>query len=152
MNKQYKAIADFLFTDPSPKLQVFSNSMQPLLSAGQQITILPLRQPLTCGKCYIFIYKGKLLIHRLIKVMNNKAVFIADSAQKKEAVPIDAVIAEPAFKQRWIIILIISWLNRLFYTLIKIFPDSAKLRVKIVRGIIKCERALNERGIPKTGN
>jgi RNase P subunit RPR2 len=145
MNKQYKAIADFLFADPVPTLQVYSNSMQPLLAAGQQIKILPLRKPLTCGKCYIFIYKGKLLIHRLMKVINDTAVFIADSAQKKEEVPIDAVIAEPALKQRRMIISVIGLLNQVSYTLIKVFPGFAKVRIKIVRGIFKCERALYER-------
>jgi len=152
MNKQNKAIADFLFADSMPTLQVYSNSMQPLLSAGQQIAILPLQNPLMCGKCYIFIYKGKLFIHRLIKVINNKAVFIADSAQKREIVPIDAVIAEPIFKQRWLVVFVICILNLLFDTLIKVFPGFAILRVKIVRGIIKCERALYERGISKAGN
>ncbi len=147
MNNKYKAITDFLFTTPMPTLKICSNSMQPLLTEGQQISILPLRRPLTCGKCYIFVYKGKLFVHRLIRTMNSKAVFIADSAQKNEVVPIDAIIAEPVLYQKRISIFIVRMLNYFFYFFIKKFPFLARLRVKTVRGIIKCERALYERGI-----
>lgn len=123
------------------------NSMQPLLSSGQRVRVLPLQQPVTPGKCYIFVNGRALRIHRLLKISSNNAVFIGDTSQKLDRVSLDAIIAELDYKQNIFVIFILRYINLLFEKAITLFPQCSKLRIKVIHCIIRCERFFYERKI-----
>ncbi len=143
----YKAITTFLFDNKEPVLHVCSDSMYPAFSCGQKVKVIPLRQPLECGKCYIFIHKGKLNIHRLLSVKNDCSVFIGDRSRRKEHVPISAIIAEPEYDQNIVTTFILRYINLFFCRIIPAFPQCALVRVKVIRNITKLEKFFYERKI-----
>ncbi len=142
----HKAIAAFLFST-SRDLRVSGNSMQPLLSDGQAIKVSPLQQPITPGKCYVFICNGALHIHRLVKIRKENFFFIGDTSQKIDRVPLGAIIAEPDSKQHLFTILILRYINLFFEKVITVYPKCKKLRKTTIRCIIRWERFYYERKI-----
>lgn len=147
MAKIHKAIAGFFFSNNVKNIHVCGNSMQPLLSNGQAVKVLPLQLPVIPGKCYIFICNGVLRIHRLLKIKKGKVIFIGDTSQKLDSVPFDAIIAELDSKQNIFVILVLRYINLFFNKAITIYPKCTKLRVKVIRCIVRCERFFYERKV-----
>ena len=147
MVKTNQAIADFIFHNNTQGIHVNGDSMQPLLSNGQAVKITPIKQPVRPGKCYVFIRKGVLCVHRLKKIRKEKFFFIGDTSQKTDHVSIDAIVAELDSKQNMYTIQIIRFVNLFFDIAVRIYPKCKILRVKMIHSIIKCERFLYERKI-----
>ena len=147
MNKFNNAISDFLLHKTTQALKVCGNSMQPFLVNGQEASIVSLQSPLKCGKCYIYIYRNALYVHRLVKSKNNTLFFIGDGAQKLEEIPADAVVAELNYKQDAFFIFVLRYINMIFVKISSVFPQFFRLRRKVVSAVIKIERLLYERGI-----
>lgn len=147
MNNYYQAVSSFLFEHTPAVVMISSNSMYPFVSEGQQVTIIPLVKPLLHGKCYAYIKNGTITLHRLLAINENSALFIGDSSQKIDDVPLCAVIAEALVVQHDFFRALIHITNSIFCKTARFYPVFKRWRVMVIRAIIKCERLLYERKI-----
>jgi hypothetical protein len=134
----------FFFKDKSRQCRIYGNSMEPFLSFGESVEIVPLAGPLKKGHCYAFINGNNLAVHRFIKMAGNKsALFAGDNCLFFDRVPVSDIIGELFSCQNHCILFIISFTNILSCVFTKIFNEIVilkKLRRRIVRLIIEFEK------------
>ena len=147
---KYRVVKSFLLKNSVNNLLVKGNSMYPLFTDGERVKIIPLKNSLIPGRCYIFVCNNSLLIHRLLMIKRDSVYFIGDNSQKIDIVSKEAVIAEPESNQNYLVILLLRYINMFFISAIKISSWSSQLRVKIIYLIDSLERFFYERKIHKT--
>jgi len=70
------------------------NSMKPLINGGSDsIELAPVTGELRRGEVYLFVYQGRCVIHRLMKICGDKLMFRGDNCRNSEVVSRDAVRA-----------------------------------------------------------
>ena len=125
--------------------------MWPFLLHGQKVRIARIHKPIEKGKCYLFIHDNSILIHRLLKVLNGRAVFAGDYSEEIEEIPLEAVIGELKRNQNKIIICILNLINHIFICMLPACAGKIRIRNIILSTFIKFENRLNERKVRKTG-
>ena len=121
-------------------MPVKGNSMWPLLKDGQNVKVSAIKKPLKRGKCYLFVYKNQLYMHRLLKVSNSQACFIGDYSEKTEEVPLDAIIGELENKQSWIALFIVNVINSIYINTDPGIFKRMRIRNKVFSILSKLER------------
>lgn len=148
MTTHYSAIKSLLFANgPTVSMPVASNSMWPLLSQGQKVNVRLIKGPLKNGKCYLFIYKNTLCVHRLLKVKNGQAFFIGDNAERSEKVSSEAVIGELERYQSKMTVFILNLLNQIFFIIFSRIIAEIRIRNKIFAAITRLEKKVYERKV-----
>jgi len=151
MNKipHYKIAKEFLFENNDHA--IVGSSMNPMLKNGQKIEIAPVNCPLVIGHVYIFSLEGKLIMHRLIDIHGETAIFMGDFSFAIEKVPVNQVIGALRCQYHAFSLLLINAINRVCYK---------ACRLKRLHGIVQSFRITvintfsgvfeNERKICKT--
>jgi hypothetical protein len=136
-----EAIKAFFFENKTRQCIVYGHSMEPFLSFGESIEIMPYAGLLKKGHCYAFITGTTITIHRFIKNLNNEyALFAGDSSLLCDCVPLANVIGELSPCQNNCALSIIGITNNVFCTLMQGFNKSTlvrRLRRCIIRSMAK---------------
>ncbi len=118
--------------------------MEPFLSFGEQVTIVPWGGKLKKGHCYAFITGSKLTIHRFIAMTGKKqALFAGDNCLFLDIVAISDVIGEYSSCQSRGFLIIINLINCLFFVFMMRSGKTLrfhKTRRRIIRFIIRFAR------------
>jgi hypothetical protein len=142
-----EAVRTFFFENKSKQCLVYGNSMEPYLSYGQEVEIVPCTGPLEKGHCYAFITESTLTIHRFVKMAGKDSAFFAgDNCLFFDRVALSDVVGELSPCQDRGILSIINTINNLFCVLVQWFREILalnRMRRRIVRTIIGFEK---ERG------
>jgi hypothetical protein len=146
MDGAYSVIKEVLFEQGAAFLPVSGSSMS-LGLAGKRVKIVKVRPPFRKGKIYIFVFKNRLYIHRLIGVSGKRARFLGDRSDEFEKVPLDAVIGELARQQSAVIRKIIHGINFCFIRYGRTIPGCSFFREKTVALISFLGEPLHEREI-----
>ena len=104
-----EVIREFLLA--STELRANGNSMLPSVRHGQILTLCPVGAEFFIGHIYIFIYDGRLLMHRLVAVQGNEAIFMGDHSSGMERVHQSAIIAKFDANYRFLPLSLINFLN-----------------------------------------
>jgi signal peptidase I len=97
--------------------RVAGGSMRPTVHHGQKIALSPLSTNFIIGHIYIFIYNGRLLMHRLIAMQGQCAYFMGDHSFVVEKIPVTAVVAEYETNNHFPLLPIINFINTLCFLL-----------------------------------
>ena len=87
-------LRESFFAQKPARVRVEGYSMYPFLRPGQLVGVKPVENSLSCGKCYVFLRSNDLVIHRLLFVSGEKAVFFGDNNRYFEVTDKKLVIAE----------------------------------------------------------
>jgi hypothetical protein len=87
--------------------------MRPSLDHDQTVMLLPVDKALVVGHIYVFLYFGKLLMHRLVAVRKHRAIFMGDHSTRMEEVDRSAIVAALECKYTRVALPLINLLNRL---------------------------------------
>jgi hypothetical protein len=111
--------------------------MEPFLSFGESVEIMPHTEPLKKGNCYAFITGNTLTIHRFIKTLsNNYVLFAGDSSLFYDRVPLVNIVGELSPCPNRYALFIIRMVNSMFCTLTQVFEEAIVIRI-LRRGIIR---------------
>jgi hypothetical protein len=147
------AVRTFFFETRSRQCLVYGNSMEPFLSFGQTVEIVPCTGPLDKGHCYAFITENTLTIHRFVKMAGNESAFFAgDNCLFFDQVALSDVVGELSPCQNRGILSIIGTINSLFCILMQCFreiPLLNRLRRRIIRLILGFEKKRGRRNEKK---
>ena len=119
---------------------VKGNSMWPLLKDGQRASISAIKMPLKRGKCYLFVNKNLLYMHRLFRMSDNKASFIGDYSEKIEEVPVEAIIGELEHKQNRITLFILNLINSIYINTVPGVFRRMRIRNRVFSMLSKLEK------------
>lgn len=123
------AIKMFFFENKTRKCTIFGYSMEPFLSFGRSVEIVPHTGRLKRGHCYAFITGSTLTIHRFIKNLNNDyALFAGDSSLVCDRVPLPNIVGELSSCQNRYALFIINTINRIFCTFMHVFNHAILIR------------------------
>ena len=136
----YSLIKPVIFNNNEGYLTVHGNSMWPLLKDGQRVRVSIVKKPLKKSKCYLFIYKNSLYIHRLFEIQNDRVLFIGDYSEKIEEVSKEAIVGELKLDQNRLILFVLSVLNDIFIKIAPGFLKGLRIRKKIFSIISKLEK------------
>ena len=138
-------IKAFFFENKTRQCTVFGHSMEPFLSLGESIEIVPCAAPLKKARCYAFITGNTLTIHRFVKNYNNGyALFAGDSSLFCDLVPLQNIVGELFPCQRGPTSFIIGLVNYIFSVVMQVFSENIAIR-RLRRRIIKCLKSGQER-------
>lgn len=134
----------FFFENKIKECFIYGNSMEPFLSYGEKVKIIPYNGQLKKGHCYAFISKNNLAMHRFIKMEGNKkALFVGDNCLFFDHINISDVIGELFSYQNQSVLCLLSLINIFFFVFINIFSNFTVLnnfRRIVVRNIIKFDQ------------
>ncbi|MBD3345623.1 MAG: hypothetical protein GF401_11225 [Chitinivibrionales bacterium] len=128
-----KALNCFFFDKGNKEFVVRGGSMAPLLRDRQKIIVAPLSSPLKHGWCYVFRAGEKLIIHRLVRVKNDRALFVGDHSPKVHDIPVSDIIGRPLIKEKSMTRLIIHAINCIFLQRLGFIPKSFVVRTKLIQ-------------------
>ena len=142
-----EAVRMFFFENKSKQCLVYGNSMEPFLSYGQEVEIVPCTGPLEKGHCYAFITESTLTIHRFVKMAGNDSAFFAgDNCLFLDRVALSDVVGELSPCQDRGILSIISTINSLFCVLMQqctkilVLQRMRRKILKLIVGFYKKKR------------
>jgi hypothetical protein len=136
-----KYIANFtsavLFENGPVEMNIAGNSMWPYYTDGQVVKIYPKKQyNLYPGKCYVFLKKDILIIHRLICTFQSIALFAGDASNSIERVELDHIIGIPEKNSPAVSDPMIALINYMFLPFKK-FKFIFNFRKYIIQSLIK---------------
>lgn len=103
---------------------VYGHSMEPFLTYGENVTIVPCGSRLKKAHCYAYISGNSLMIHRFIRRQGTgTALFAGDNSHFLDRVPMSSVVGELSACQNPGILFIIQCINDIFSTLMILFHD-----------------------------
>ncbi len=129
MNNLKKHIKDGIIDE----LRVEGNSMYPTIKNNQNIKILPKENELVPGKLYIFNYRSKIIIHRLLKKQNNNCIFIGDNTSNIHHIKNDEILGMAKIQENRYFVLSVMLLNSFFYNKRTDSFIMNRIRTKIIR-------------------
>jgi hypothetical protein len=106
-------VKQFLFEQE--RCNVIGNSMHPMLHSGQTVNILPHERALIIGHIYVFLDYGKLLMHRLVAIRKQAAVFMGDHSISIEKVDQSAIVAKLECHYNRRLVTLINFINTTCY-------------------------------------
>jgi len=119
------AIKAFFFENETRDCIVDGHSMEPFLSMGEKVKIVPVTGSLKKGHCYAFITGNTLTIHRFIKNFgSDSALFIGDSNFICDRVPVSNIVGELSPCQSIGALIIIRTINSAFCTFVDVFDKA----------------------------
>jgi hypothetical protein len=124
-----EAIGQFFFSENPISVRVFGSSMLPVVNDGSRVDVIPCPQSLRSGQCYVFLFNGSLLLHRLVFATRRTAFFIGDNTGRLERVVRQDIIGEAMFEYPAFRLLMVNIAN-LVYCIFKKFrrpPRNAML-------------------------
>jgi hypothetical protein len=133
------------FIEKRQGLKIRGNSMLPFFKKDQIIYILPVKI-LFPGKCYLFRYKNKNVLHRLVKVNKNQNCwFIGDNSNHFENVEDKFVIGAVQCKQVFLLKYFFVHLINILTLIVTEFCGNRynviwKLRLILVKFLLKDEK------------
>jgi len=144
-----EAVMRFFFENGTKECMVYGHSMDPFLTYGENVTIVPNGAGLKKAHCYAFISGNTLSIHRFIRCHDqHTALFAGDNCLLMDLVPLPNVVGELSACQNQWILFIIRWINSLFSTAMMLFPDVLALH-RIRRFIIRSlHNSMEKRTMP----
>ena len=99
MNGQSCAAVRLLLLDGGgASMRVTGASMGPLYPEGGSVGVRPFHGRPVPGRCYIFIDRDALFLHRCLSVQADTALFIGDRCNAAQRVDRCCVIGEPAVR------------------------------------------------------
>ena len=114
---------------------VAGTSMRPFLNHGQKVIISHHTTKLIPGHLYVFIYRHRLVMHRLVALQGQFAFFMGDHSRNLEKVPFSAIVAKYEGSYQYFRLAIINLLNRWCYALENkqaAFMLAQNIRIKCV--------------------
>jgi hypothetical protein len=84
----------FVFENGAAQLRISGRSMFPFFKEGQNVLVTPLDRSLRAGRIYAYIKNNTMVGHRLVRVKNDRAVFLGDGNNRSETVDINSIIGE----------------------------------------------------------
>jgi hypothetical protein len=137
----YSFIKPLIFAEKNERyFSVKGNSMWPLLKDGQRVKITAIRKPFKRGKCYLFVNKNVLYIHRLLRIYDKKAFLIGDYSEKIEEVPLEAIIGEFEYNQNGVTLFILNLLNWIYINTVPGIFRRMRLRNRVFSMLSKLEK------------
>lgn len=137
------AVRTFFFENNKKECLVYGNSMEPFLSFGDMVEIVPFTGSLIKGHCYAFINGNKMSLHRYINMTRDgSALFAGDNCLSLDHIALNDIIGEFSSCQYGCTLLIINFINSLFCGLLSFFVNILifqKLRRQILSSIIGFE-------------
>ena len=130
-------IQEFLFE--KKEHIVSGSSMQPLLCHGQKVLLSPCKDKLNIGHIYVFLFNGKLLMHRLITLKQNMAVFMGDYSFRVEKIHRKAIVAKLEYNHCFSLLALIRFINIVCYSIgrcKKFFWVAQKIRITCIALIL----------------
>jgi len=114
--------------------------MWPLIKDGQRVKISAIRKPFKKGKCYLFVNKNVLYIHRLLRISDKKAFLLGDYSEKIEVVPHEAIIGELEYSQNRIILFILNLINSIYINTVPGIFRGMRIRNRVFSMFAKLEK------------
>lgn len=127
-----RAARILLFDENNKHVPIQGNSMSPLLRHNQKVRIVPFDGLLKRGHCYVFIYNGSLVVHRLVGAAKSVAIFMGDKSCSREEVSVDHVLGEVAVQQNALSILLINTITAFLVDVLEFMPFNLRLRKYLV--------------------
>jgi Peptidase S24-like len=101
-------------------LTVKGDSMTPYLLHGQEISVSPYGKLLVPGRCYLFYYQGKHVLHRLVFYTRRQAFFLSDNGVWVEKVAREMIFAKLDRAGDVLVVNLIAATNLIYCVLVKL--------------------------------
>ncbi len=131
------ALKEFYSETQNNSIKIKGRSMEPALKNDESAQVCQASDPLLKpGRCFLFRFKGKLFIHRMVRLFEHYSIFMGDNSIYCEIVPRSQIIGivRPNKALYWKE-LYISFINFVFYPMLIIHKRSLrikKIRVKLI--------------------
>lgn len=130
-----QAVRELLVPPEGVTMAVQGESMFPTLIPGQWVRVVPVRFPLTVGRCYVYILDKALLIHRLIRANASSCLFIGDNAMGPQTVNASNVVGALEKEKRGGFANAARMMNCILPASEHIVPGAWRIRIVALRAL-----------------
>jgi hypothetical protein len=126
------ALRALLMPEGAATFTVEGGSMSPFLAPGMRVRLKPRSMPLKPGGCYAFMYKKRLVVHRLVALRGREALFAGDHARRYERIDVESVVGELDCRNSRVRSRVVAMTNRVFLHGRRWFPLADRWRSRLV--------------------
>jgi len=123
----------FLMPEGSAVFTVRGRSMYPALEPGRRVRLKTPDLPLRAGRCYAFIHRRRIVVHRLVCRCGSDALFAGDRGCRYERAPMDSVVGELDYQYTGERLWLVAAINSFFAHIREWFPAADRWRSRLVR-------------------
>ena len=128
-----QAVRELLVPPEGMTMAVEGESMFPTYASGERVRVVPVRLPLTAGRCYVYILDRALMVHRLIRADDTTCLFIGDNTLVPQAVANASIIGTLEKEDRGGFATVARMMNRVAPAVEHIVPGAWRIRISVLR-------------------